>query len=755
MRIFGERIKNVLNKFLRCLNESRLIVGAVTGIIVVSLFGIGYAGVENLLLGWGKTIDFFGGLAIGVILILVLSVILYFILRITRVLPLVLLSIFISASYSVYSVLRISDLSGLFLVMTIILLSAIFGAVIAFLISKTFRSLSAVWKTFLIVLFSASLVIFIGILSCVVWVEETSEEIVLVNNLSNQYVESNNVSNPSEKGKYKVRFLTYGSGVDKREEYGEKAQLETHQLNGKMMVTKPSGKLAFVYSDFWGYEDQKFPLNGRVWYPDGDGPFPAVFIVHGNHLMREDSDSGFSYLGELLASRGFMVVSIDENFLNDDWSAKYNNEMMFRGLLILEHLKLFENWDGQVGNPFFKKVDFNNLALIGHSRGGEAIIAASFLNHLRKFPENADVELNYNFNIKTLIAISPGDRLSNSGYKPLVIENVNYLLLYGSHDADVSRFVGDKQYKRIIFTNSEPNYKSSYFIYRANHSQFNSVWGRHDWILPKGYLLNTAALLSEQSQREVAKVLISAFLNVTLKNDLSYLPVFKDHRVALEWLPKNLYINNYDDSFNQIISDFEEDMDIETATLANSMIETSGLDFWKEADIGFVNSKIERMNRAVYLEWNDAKDEEAIYSIRLADTNKICLQIDESSFLNFSISDRNSLPIDFDENSDWNRVDFTITCTDQNGEAASLRLSSIIPILPPLKTKVFRFKSWEKKYSNSDEVVLQYVEIPMMQFVAQNNNFDPGLLRSLDFVFDQSKRGTIILDDIGIRSARN
>ena len=40
---------------------------------------------------------------------------------------------------------------------------------------------------------------------------------------------------------------------------------------------------------------------------EGAGPFPLVLIVHGNHDMAEFSDPGYEYLGELLASRGFIL----------------------------------------------------------------------------------------------------------------------------------------------------------------------------------------------------------------------------------------------------------------------------------------------------------------------------------------------------------------------------------------------------------------------------------------------------------------
>ena len=61
---------------------------------------------------------------------------------------------------------------------------------------------------------------------------------------------------------------------------------------------------------FWGFDAARLPLNGRVWYPAGDGPYPLVLVVHGNHAMEDFSDPGYGYLCEHLASRGFIAVSL-------------------------------------------------------------------------------------------------------------------------------------------------------------------------------------------------------------------------------------------------------------------------------------------------------------------------------------------------------------------------------------------------------------------------------------------------------------
>ena len=84
------------------------------------------------------------------------------------------------------------------------------------------------------------------------------------------------------------------------------------------MVGGACGKAADEFMTMAYADEKHLPVNARVWYPDGPGPFPLVLIVHGNHDMRKFSDPGYAYLGEHLASRGFILASIDENFLNGD-----------------------------------------------------------------------------------------------------------------------------------------------------------------------------------------------------------------------------------------------------------------------------------------------------------------------------------------------------------------------------------------------------------------------------------------------------
>jgi len=185
--------------------------------------------------------------------------------------------------------------------------------------------------------------------------------------------------NPGQNGTLTVRTLVYGSGTDKRRSaFRDSVVLKTQTVDGSALVSA-TPEIAKPRAKYWGFDFKKLPINGRVWYPNGDGPFPLVLVVHGNHNMKDFSDPGYGYLGQLLASRGFILVSVDENFINGNLRGENDG----RGWLLLEHLRRWRTWNDSSGSPFYHKVDMGNIALMGHSRGGEAValVALEFFDH--------------------------------------------------------------------------------------------------------------------------------------------------------------------------------------------------------------------------------------------------------------------------------------------------------------------------------------------------------------------------------------
>lgn len=404
---------------------------------------------------------------------------------------------------------------------------------------------------------------------------------------------------PSAPGSYEVGYLTYGSGEDNRRvEFGRGADLITPTVDGRPFLSAWSGERGEERKNFWGFDRDELPLQGRVWFPQGDGPFPLVLVVHGNHSMYEYSDPGYEYLGRLLAGRGYILVSVDENFIN----GSIGGENDARGWLLLEHLKQWQRWnDGAGDTRFAGVVDMGRLGLIGHSRGGEAVAVAAAFNNLPYYPDDATVSFDYGFDIGAVIAIAPVTGQYRPGGRYTDLRDVNYFVIHGANDGDVSSFAGAIQYENVSFSGGPYRFKASLYVLGANHGQFNQVWGSWDSGAPFGRSLSTRSLIEEQDQRKIAEVYISAFLEATLRDRLGYLPLFADPRAGGEWLPDTAYLAEFDDARSRLVAGFDEDVDVTTATIAGGRTRGEHLNVWREQSVGLKSR--DKDTAGVYLGW--------------------------------------------------------------------------------------------------------------------------------------------------------
>ncbi|MDZ7646021.1 MAG: hypothetical protein U5K54_01925 [Cytophagales bacterium] len=111
--------------------------------------------------------------------------------------------------------------------------------------------------------------------------------------------------------------------------------------------------------------------------------------------------------------------------MNGTWSGDFaGKEMQTRGWLLLQHLNVWRQWNQTNDHQVFGKVDIDQIALIGHSRGGEAIAIAAAFNDLDFYPDNALLKFDFHFNIRSLISLAPTDRRYT---RRLKLSNVNYL----------------------------------------------------------------------------------------------------------------------------------------------------------------------------------------------------------------------------------------------------------------------------------------------------------------------------------------
>ncbi len=576
--------------------------------------------------------------------------------------------------------------------------------------------------------------------------------------------------NPAEPGPFEVESLTYGSGENhRRPEFGAERDLESRSVNALPLLKDWKGIRKKMREWYWGFGLSEAPLNARVWAPMGDGPFPLVLVVHGNHGMEDYSDPGYAYLGELLASRGFIMASVDENYINGTWSGDFRGkEMPLRAWFLLEHLKLWRDWSSEPGHRFHGKVDMANIALMGHSRGGEAVSIACAYNELPFYPDDATIPFDYHFSIKSLVSIA---QIDQRYHRRVELENVSFLTLHGSYDSDEPAYHGMRQFNRIRFTDDAYRFKAGIYIHRANHGQFNTGWGREDAGPPNAWLLNLAPLIPPEDQREVAKVYISAFLDATLRDDPRYLLLFRDPRVGAEWLPDQAYLHQFEDSSFAVLADFDEDLDVTTATAAGGKIRSDNLALWREEELEH-RDEFKQGTSAVVIGWRNGGVTDAAapsYTIRVPQ-EFATTELREGGVLSFSVSGSTEKPPkgsededaegepaeDDDENEDEEPASpsFSIELEDAEGRIALVRTEERAMLAPPLRVQFMKPESLNnRRYNSAWEPVLQAVEVPLSAFVAANPELDLSTTRYVRFRFDRTPEGVVILDDIGVRSA--
>ncbi|WP_420463443.1 alpha/beta hydrolase family protein [Candidatus Palauibacter sp.] len=590
---------------------------------------------------------------------------------------------------------------------------------------------------------------------------------------------------PATPGPYEVRRLYYGSGTDRRRpEYRDSVSIVTETVDASKLVSL--GETAKERNGYWGFTPKAFPINGRVWYPAGesrdDRPFPLVLIVHGNHNMKDFSDPGYGYLGELLASRGYVFASVDMNFINGG----IRNENDGRGWFLLKHIDAFKEFAADESTPFFGRIDFDRIALIGHSRGGEAVGHAAAFNRLSRYPDDASLEFDFNHGIRGIIAIAPVDGQYLPTGRLVPVENVNYMVFHGSHDGDVTSFHGLRLFNRLEFTDGGDYFKTAIYMYRANHGQWNTVWGNKDNGPRSARRLDLRGLIDGEAQREFAKVYISAFLETTLRDKPDYMPMFRDHRAIGGWLPETMYITQFASSSFRPLATFEEDIDVTTGTAHGVKLRGDSLGVWREEllDLRSQNrptTSSSQQNNALWLGWNnhiagdgDALGTAANYAILLPDTLGAEWGLSATSRLDLQLAAVEGRPSprrpegedqgqgdeaarDAREQDDGARgereedeepVDLSVVVTDAEGESASVRLSDYGPIRRPLET-VVRRRNDAESFDNQWELVLQSFSIPLADLVEANPAFDPARPREIRLLFDRTAAGTVVVDDIG------
>jgi hypothetical protein len=288
---------------------------------------------------------------------------------------------------------------------------------------------------------------------------------------------------------------------------------------------------------------------GRVFYPSAlaDGPYPLIVFLHGRHStcfsgtqaraewpcsagnQSIPSYQGYDYMGQILASHGYVVVSIGANGINAaDFDAE-DGGMLGRAELVQQHLDLWARWNRGEPAPFMvdfsSKIDLSRIGTMGHSRGGEGVVGHYLYNLNHGAP----------YGIKAVLPLAPVDFNRN------VPTQVPLGVILPYCDGDVSDLQGVHYYDDSLFAaTADLAPKHVFLVMGANHNFFNTTWtpatfgaGATD-DFPQGTpggmgdpACGPAGRLTDAQQRAVGLAYLSAFFRAYVGGENEFLPLLR------------------------------------------------------------------------------------------------------------------------------------------------------------------------------------------------------------------------------------
>ncbi len=267
------------------------------------------------------------------------------------------------------------------------------------------------------------------------------------------------------------------------------------------------------------------------------GPRPVVLLLHGRHdwcyvpegqnggaydwpcqspSIPVPSHLGYTYVQELLASQGYLTVSVSANGINGQDGMLEEGGADARAALVRRHLDALEDLSALA--DLGVTADLDRVVLIGHSRGGEGVNRAA-----------ETIPLDAPYRVVGQVLLGP----TNVGRQAAAYVPTVSVLPFC--DGDVSDLQGQ------LFTDvardaaaDDDALHSTVLVMGANHNFFNTEWTPGISAAPSfddnGDTAGpcepgTATRLSAEQQREVGAAYLAAAV-ATFGGSADYLPLF-------------------------------------------------------------------------------------------------------------------------------------------------------------------------------------------------------------------------------------
>lgn len=243
--------------------------------------------------------------------------------------------------------------------------------------------------------------------------------------------------------------------------------------------------------------DTPVEMTAEVVAPKGaTGSRPLALFLHGRHetCYKPGSEDGVtgdwpcadgskpipSHLGylsdqRLLASQGYVTVSISANGVNaQDWQAE-DSGAQARSSLVRQHLAHWADWAAHRSSApavvrEAAKADLSRVLLVGHSRGGEGVNRAA-MDSLYPPPAAEDGYRGpVRWKVRGTVLIGP----TIFGQNP--VADVPSVTLLPGCDGDVADLQGENFVDGTRGISRGTALHSAVYLVGANHNYFNSEW---------------------------------------------------------------------------------------------------------------------------------------------------------------------------------------------------------------------------------------------------------------------------------------
>lgn len=277
------------------------------------------------------------------------------------------------------------------------------------------------------------------------------------------------------------------------------------------------------------------------------GPMPLVLFLHGRHntCYRGGADgesttawpcppgwrpvpshTGYRYMTRVLASRGYLTVSIAANGINAQDGLFLDGGASARSHILRHHLARWAEWSGRGGDPwggrFHGRVDLDQVVLVGHSRGGEGVERAAI-----------DTRSHDPWAVRGLVLIGP------TAFGRQVAPGIPTTVVLPFCDGDVSDLQGQQYVDIGRDLTRDRALKSSVMAMGTNHNYYNTEWtpglskspAWDDWFDPGDPQCGDAHRLTPGEQQTVGLAYAAALVDLAIAGDARSLPLLDGARV--------------------------------------------------------------------------------------------------------------------------------------------------------------------------------------------------------------------------------